>query len=51
VVRRDLILAEALPQLMGHPLRHPPRVHEHEGGAVALHVLRDGVEDLTHLLR
>jgi len=49
VMSSHLVLAEPLPQLVGDPFGHPPSVDEHEGRAVALHMLGDAVEDLPHL--
>ena len=51
VVARDVLLAEPLRELMRHALRHPPRVHEHEGGAMSGDQLGDAVVDLAPLLR
>ncbi len=44
-----LVLAEALGQLVGHPLRHLAGVDEHQRGAVVPGVIGDAVEDVRHL--
>ena len=36
MVRRDIILANALTQLVRHALGHAARVHEHQGGTMLL---------------
>ena len=43
------VLAQALGQLVGHPLGHLARVDEDQGGAVVPRVLGDAVEDVGHL--
>src|SRR5918992_1052329 len=50
VMGRDLLLAEAFAQLMSDPLGHSARVDEHQRRAMLLHVFRDDVQDLRHLL-
>ena len=46
---RRLVLAQALGQLVGHPLGHLARVDEDQRGAVVPGVLGDAVEDVGHL--
>jgi hypothetical protein len=46
VVGGHLVLAQALAQLVGHPLGQLPGVDEDEGGPVVRHVGRNAVDDL-----
>ncbi len=46
----DAVLPEALSQLVGDPLGHPPGVDEHEGRPVLLYVSCDPFEHGRHLL-
>ena len=50
MVSGHLVLPEPLAKLVRHALGHPPGVHEHEGRPVLLHVLRDEIKNLRHLL-
>ena len=47
MMRRDVLLAHALAQLMTQPLRHAPRVDEHQRGAVLLNQSDEPVVDLV----
>ena len=49
-MRGDQAVAEALAELVRDPLRHPPGVDEDDRGPVLVHVPRDEVDDLGHLL-
>ena len=49
MVGGDHIVPEPLAQLVGQSLREPAGVDEHDGRAVAGHVLGDAVEDVVHL--
>ncbi len=50
VVRGHLLGPETLAEEMGEPFRQPPRVHEHQRGAVRAHVVGDAVDHLVELL-
>jgi hypothetical protein len=50
VVGRDLVGAQDLAQEVGQALGKPAGVHEHQGRAVALHVLGDALDYLAELL-
>ena len=50
VVRGDDVVAEPLAELVGEALGEPPRVDEHERGAVLADEVGDAVEHVGHLL-
>ena len=50
MVGRHLLGPETLAEEVGETLRQPPRVHEHQRGAVLAYVVGDAVDHLAELL-